>query len=86
MIKLGAQGAYWSDGRASGEAPPFAVQAVDTVAAGDAFNGALSVAIAEGHPLESAVRWGCAAGALSVTRVGAQDSMPERDAVLALLD
>ncbi|MDE2787324.1 MAG: ribokinase [Chloroflexota bacterium] len=86
VIKLGAQGAYWADGLASGMVPAFAVQAVDTVAAGDAFNGALAVALSEGHPLESAVRWGCAAGALSVTRVGAQDSMPERDAVQALLE
>lgn len=86
VIKLGAQGAYWADGHGKGVVPPFPVQAVDTVAAGDAFNGALAVALSEGHPLESAVRWGCAAGALSVTRVGAQDSMPERDAVIALLD
>lgn len=84
VIKLGAQGAYWADGHGKGTVLPFAVQAVDTVAAGDAFNGALAVALSEGHPLESAVRWGCAAGALSVTRVGAQDSMPTRDAVLAL--
>ncbi len=84
VIKLGAQGAYWADGAGAGEVQPFAVQAVDTVAAGDAFNGALAVALSEGHSLESAVRWGCAAGALSVTRVGAQDSMPTRDAVLAL--
>ena len=84
VIKLGAQGAYWADGDDSGEVPPFPVQAVDTVAAGDAFNGALAVALSEGHSLASAVRWGCAAGALSVTRVGAQDSMPTRDAVLAL--
>ena len=58
---------------------------MDTVAAGDAFNGALAVALAEGRPLAEAVRWGCAAGALAVTRVGAQDSMPTRDAVLELL-
>lgn len=85
VIKLGAQGAYWADGAGAGEVQPFAVQAVDTVAAGDAFNGALAVALSEGHSLESAVRWGCAAGALSVTRVGAQDSMPTRDAVSAML-
>lgn len=85
VIKLGAQGAYWSDGHAGGMVPPFTVPAVDTVAAGDAFNGALAVALSEGHPLDSAVRWGCAAGALSVTRVGAQDSMPTRDAVSAML-
>ncbi len=86
VIKLGAQGAYWASGSSKGEAPPFPVQAVDTVAAGDAFNGALAVALSGGYSLESAVRWGCAAGALAVTQVGAQDSMPERDAVLALLE
>ena len=86
VIKMGSQGAYWSDGKAAGQVPAFPVRAIDTVAAGDAFNGALAVALSEGHGLESAVRWGCAAGALSVTRVGAQDSMPERDAVLALLN
>jgi ribokinase len=61
------------------------VDAVDTVAAGDAFNGALAVALAEGHTLSDAVRWGSAAGALAVTRVGAQDSMPTRNAVSAML-
>ena len=85
VIKMGAQGAYWADSHGKGEVGPFPVNAVDTVAAGDAFNGALSVAIAEGHPLESAVRWGCAAGALAVTRVGAQDSMPERAEALRLM-
>ena len=85
VIKMGSQGAFWSDGEIMGEVPAFSVRAIDTVAAGDAFNGALAVALSEGHPLETAVRWGCAAGALSVTRVGAQDSMPGRDDVLALL-
>lgn len=86
VIKLGAQGAYWANGHSGGKIPPFAVQAVDAVAAGDAFNGALAVALAAGQSLESAVQWGCAAGALSVTRVGAQDSMPDRDTVTALLN
>lgn len=85
VIKLGAQGAYWADGEGSGHVPPFPVDAVDTVAAGDACNGALAVALSEGRSLEDAVRWGSAAGALAVTKVGAQDSMPTRDAVLALL-
>ena len=85
VIKLGEHGAFWADSGGNGEVPPFAVQAVDTVAAGDAFNGALAVALSEGQTLESAVRWGCAAGALSVTRVGAQDSMPERSEVQSLM-
>lgn len=85
VIKLGALGAYWSDGKGSGHVPAFTVTAVDTVAAGDAFNGALAVALSDGCALPEAVRWGCAAGALAVTTVGAQDSMPTRDAVLEML-
>ena len=86
IIKLGALGAYWSDGNDCGHVPPFPVTAVDTVAAGDAFNGAMAVALSEGCSLPEAVRWGCAAGALAVTQVGAQDSMPKRDAVIELLN
>lgn len=85
VIKLGAQGACWNDGERRGHVPPFPVDAVDTVAAGDACNGAMAVALSEGRSLEEAVRWGCAAGALAVTQVGAQDSMPTRDAVLSML-
>lgn len=86
IIKLGAMGAYWSDGKDSGHVPPFPVAAVDTVAAGDAFNGAMAVALSDGCALPEAVRWGCAAGALAVTTVGAQDSMPDREAVAELLN
>ena len=64
---------------------PFQVDAVDSVAAGDAFNGALAVSLAEGKELEEAVTIACAAGALSVTRTGAQDSMPERSLVEELV-
>ncbi len=86
VIKLGSMGAYWSDGNDAGHVPAFPVDAVDTVAAGDAFNGAMAVALAEGVGLPEAVRWGCAAGALSVTKVGAQDSMPARETVTSLLN
>ena len=58
---------------------------MDTVAAGDAFNGALAVALAEGRRLQNAVLLACAAGALAVTTTGAQDSMPARAAVDALV-
>ena len=84
VIKLGAMGAYWSNGSGGGHVGPFPVEAIDTVAAGDAFNGAMAVALSEGRSLPEAVRWGCASGALAVTQVGAQDSMPTRDRVLAL--
>ena len=95
VIKLGAQGAVFATGwqgdkspftaRFMGHQTAFPVEAVDTVAAGDAFNGALAVCLAEGRTLEGAVRVACAAGALAVTTTGAQDSMPTRAAVDALL-
>ena len=84
VIKLGAQGAFWSDGLSSGHVPPFSVTPIDTVAAGDAFNGALAIALSQGQPLPQAVRWACAAGAAAVTKIGAQDSMPTPSAVAAI--
>ena len=60
---------------------PPRVDAVDTVGAGDTFNGALAVALAEGRPLLDAVRWASAAAALAVTRPGAQAACPTRDEI-----
>ena len=54
---------------------------MDTVAAGDAFCAALAVGLAEGRGLRDSVRFGAAAGALAVTRAGAQEAMPHRDEV-----
>ncbi|MFB0506283.1 MAG: PfkB family carbohydrate kinase, partial [Thermodesulfobacteriota bacterium] len=53
--------------------------------AGDAFNGALACVVAEGRPLQEAIRFGSAAGALAVTRKGAQDSLPTRNKIMNLL-
>ncbi|MBE9180284.1 ribokinase [Oculatella sp. LEGE 06141] len=78
VIKLGAKGAFCSTATETFFTPTFAVQAVDTVAAGDAFNGGLAAALAEGRSLREAIRWGAAAGALSVTKPGAQPSLPDR--------
>jgi ribokinase len=85
-LKRGSEGAYvaTSDGK-SGWAKPHKVDAIDTVAAGDCFNGAFAVALLEGKdPLEAA-RFACAASAISVTRRGAQASMPTRADVDAFL-
>jgi ribokinase len=60
------------------------VEAVDTTAAGDAFNGALAVALAEGRSLTDAARWANRAAAIAVTRRGAQPSLPTRDEVEAV--
>jgi ribokinase len=85
VLTLGEQGAVWHDGADTGHQPAFAVTAKDTTAAGDAFVGALAVAMTEGKPLTEAVRFAAAAGALATTRVGAQPSLPERLAIESLV-
>ena len=65
--------------------PGFVVPVVDTVAAGDCFNGALAVGLAEGMPMPAALRFAAASAALSVTRPGAQPSIPSRSEVEVFL-
>jgi len=78
VITLGSKGALiYSDSRFE-LIPAIRVEAVDTTAAGDVFNGALAVALSEGKLLPEAVRFAISAAALSVTRLGAQDSVPYR--------
>lgn len=79
IVKLGARGALCATGSETFLIPAFPVQAVDTVAAGDAFNGGLATALAEGLSLRQAVVWGAAAGAIASTKQGAQSSMCDRD-------
>ncbi|MCX6622058.1 MAG: ribokinase [Acidobacteria bacterium] len=78
ILKLGEQGAYYFDGQTEVHAPGFAVTARDTTAAGDTFNAALAVALAEDKPIAEALRFANAAAAISVTRLGAQASIPTR--------
>lgn len=85
VIKLGERGAVCQAGQTCLSIPPFQVEAVDTVAAGDAFNGGLGAGLHAGLSLSEALRWGSAAGALAVTRRGAAASMPDRAAFDALL-
>jgi ribokinase len=81
LVKLGPRGARLVTRDGARTWPGYVVDAVDTTGAGDAFNGALAVAFAEGVDLDGAVPFACAAGAISVTRAGAQPSMPTRDEV-----
>ena len=85
IIKMGAMGAFFDSPQGSGFVPAFKVNAIDTVAAGDAFNGGLAVALAEGKSMAEAVRWGAAAGAIATTRKGALPAMPYRNELISLL-
>src|ERR1700722_12509329 len=86
VLKRGSEGAYLAtaDGK-SGWIKPFAVKAIDTVGAGDCFNGAFAVALLEGLDPFAAARFAPAGAAISVTRKGAQASMPSRAEVDAFL-
>ncbi|MEA5551371.1 ribokinase [Anabaena cylindrica UHCC 0172] len=78
VIKLGAKGVYCATADQNFFIPAFPVQAVDTVAAGDAFNAGLAAALFHKLPLREAVIWGAAAGALATTKRGAQSSLPDK--------
>src|SRR5204863_7399178 len=85
-VTLGEEGAVLLDGgREVGRATPPQVDAVDGTAAGDAFTACLVVSHLEGRPWDEALRRACAAGALAVSRFGAQPSLPAADEVDAIL-
>ncbi|MGH9723029.1 MAG: ribokinase [Bryobacteraceae bacterium] len=78
ILKLGDQGCYLEDGNVSRHFPGHRVQVRDTTAAGDTFNAALAIALAEGREMAEAIALANAAAAISVTRYGAQASAPAR--------
>jgi len=78
VMTLGAQGCYSFEGDVADFVSGIAVNAVDATGAGDAFNGALAVALSEGRALAEAARWANRAAAIAVTRLGAQPSLPTR--------
>jgi ribokinase len=86
VVTLGARGAVACGGATPVRVAAPAVTAIDTTGAGDAFNGALAVALGERRPLVDALRFAAAAGALACTRRGAQDALPARADVEALCD
>ena len=85
IITLGAQGAFLATPDQTLHIPAFKTTSIDTTGAGDAFNGALSCALSENQSLETAIRFACAAGALTVGKAGAQPAIPTRDQIDALL-
>lgn len=78
VITLGSLGALIKDGKEYHEVPAFKVSAVDTTAAGDTFNGALCVGLSEGMSILEAVKMASKASSITVTRMGAQSSIPHR--------
>ncbi|WP_051117230.1 ribokinase [Vibrio campbellii] len=86
MITLGAKGVWLSQNGRGEIIPGFRVEATDTTAAGDTFNGAFVTGLLEDLPLESAIKFAHAAAAISVTRFGAQTSIPTRKEVEEFLE
>ena len=85
ILTLGARGALLASQTETKLFPAFKVTPVDTTAAGDAFVAGFGVALAEGKSFAEATRWGCAAGALATTQLGAQPSLPNREELERLL-
>jgi ribokinase len=85
IVKLGAKGVCVKGPGFSGFIPPFKVTPIDTVAAGDSFNGGLAYALEHDMPLEQSVRFAAACGALSTTKKGAAAAAPVLADVEAML-
>lgn len=77
-VTLGPQGYRWHDANGAGVQPAFPVDVVDTTGAGDAFHGAFTLALVEGHPVEQCARLACAAAAMKCTRLGSRAGLPTR--------
>jgi ribokinase len=86
LITLGPRGVFLATPNTGKMVPGFKVKAIDTTAAGDVFNGALAVYLSEENSLEASIRFANAAGALSVTRLGAQPSAPRRPEIERFLE
>ena len=85
IVKMGYHGVFGATRSEHHYVPPMSVDVVDSVAAGDAFAAGLAVALSEGKGLYESLRFGAAAGALAVTKAGAQGAMPYRQEVEELL-
>lgn len=81
FITEGSKGVRYFDGTDEILVPTYKVEAVDTTGAGDTFNAAFAVALAEGKALQESIRFANRAASLSVTKFGAQGGMPTRDEV-----
>ncbi len=84
-VTLGARGYQWDDGAGGHHINGFKVDVVDTTGAGDAFHGAFTLALVEGHETSICARWACAAAAMKCTRLGSRAGLPKRRDLEAFL-
>ena len=85
IIKLGEKGAFYSTKNQQGFMKPITVATIDTVGAGDGFNGGVAAALDRGLSLEKALKWGTIVGALTTTQEGAQNALPDLETVERLI-
>jgi len=85
IVKMSSKGSYYYDGSIEINFPAYKVDAVDTVAAGDAFNGGFAAAFSSGKSIKETLQWANACGALSTTKHGAQPSLPLREELISFL-
>lgn len=84
IIKLGEKGAFYATENESAFVPSFKVNPIDTVGAGDGFNGGVAAALDRGLCLKEALKWGTIVGALTTTKEGAQTALPDLETVQKL--
>lgn len=84
LVTMGSKGVLWVNDKTEQIFPARKVEAVDTTAAGDCFNGAFVTALQQGYSIEDAITFANLASSIAVTRKGAQSSIPERDEVYSI--
>ncbi|HEU5140773.1 MAG TPA: PfkB family carbohydrate kinase, partial [Bacillales bacterium] len=82
VVTQGEKGVYYTDGDEYGEYPAQSIEVVDTTAAGDSFNAGMAVKLAEGSYLKEAIAFATKVAAVTVTRFGAQTSLPTREEIV----
>ncbi len=85
-VTLGGRGYQWDDGAGARHINGFKVDVVDTTGAGDAFHGAFTLALVEGHETSLCARWACATAALKCMRLGSRAGLPKRRDLEAFLE